>query len=477
MICASLLLLWFSQQLTAAVTDHRLQLQALLRHAPLPASTTTITEFVQLANQVAQLHACSAPPQNLDQPRLYHDPLSGLGNRLLLQTGIDQWIQRGSNGVLMLLRLPFLNQVLQRQHEAGYRRQCQQLKQHLQQVFVGQPLLIARLQQDEIAVLVTEHQPEQLPQQAEQIIAYYCQCAEAIHNHLMQQHRLIMLHASCPHDPSAMLAKLDNLLVQSNHGDHRQAVICDHNSQAVVRGRQQWVELVRSAMLHDQVVLKRQASISRDGELLHYELLSQLQLTGESCRAGQFIPPLEACGVVAEFDRFVVSKVFEILNKGPEQPLLAINLSPCSLGDAGFLRWLKQQLHQQHRWREQLLFEIPEAAFFQHKEAAMLFCELLAEAEFQFAIDHFGRHQQQISYLTELPMPRYVKLDYLFSQRLHQQEQQQQLKKLCHTTKTLGLPTIATRIENSDQLSLFQQLEVDGIQGYISYNWEEAQLL
>ncbi|WP_298441680.1 EAL domain-containing protein [uncultured Ferrimonas sp.] len=480
----SLLLL---QKLLKPLQSLSSQAQAISQQQAVPAldCNSTVQEFNHIgyaikvmSRQMNQLITEQADRTDKIRQRLYHDPLSGLGNRLLLQSSMETWIKEGNCGVLILLHMPSLSDSRKLGHESGYRSQCHKLEQQIQQMLaLTHHLTLVRLHEHELGLLITDILEDELQPLGQKLVNMVSQTAEQLQSKDLARHKVVMLFSVAPHDPSAMMAKLDNLLAKNTHQDHRQAIIRQHNQQGMVRGRRQWVELVESAITQHQVVLRQQAALSPDGSLLHYEVLSQLLLTGESCSAGQFIPALEATGFIAEFDKYVVTQVFTRIGQRNKGPVTAINLSAYSLSDPGFLRWLKHQLLIQTKLKEKVVFEIPEAAFFHQREESMLACELIDAAGFHFAIDHFGRHLQEISYLTELPPPQYVKLDYLYSQRLHEEQQRELLAALCRTTQNLGLVTIATRVENTDQLSLFQQLNVDGIQGYISYNWEEARHL
>ncbi|GAA4882554.1 bifunctional diguanylate cyclase/phosphodiesterase [Ferrimonas pelagia] len=454
------------------------------RHLPLIEVNASTIEFARLqrAFQIVGKHFNKLFDEQAEeakrlQQRIYTDPLSGVGNRLLLQAQMERWIKDGSSGLLCLLSVPSLAIILDRRSETDYRNASQQLQQTLSLLVANPSLLsLVRLSNTEFALLITEVIEDELESLSHRIQQSLDQITPTPLEIAPARAQMVGLYSETPHEPSEMLALLDGMLIDASKSGDGQPLVQRHNQLGIARGRHQWFEMVETAIAQECISFRQQPALTLDGTLLHYELFSAIELPGEYCSASKFLPALEAMGKTAMFDRYVLTRAFERLSKPRSQPL-AINISPYSLTDMGFIRWLKRTLNQQQPLGKKLLLEIPESAFFQQREEAMLACELITTAGFQFGIDGFGRHIYDINYLTELPAPAYVKLDHLYSQRLDDAQQQDLLVSLCRTARNLKLQIIATRIENSEQLRRFNELYVNGIQGFVSHSWEEAHQL
>lgn len=117
--------------------------------------------------------------------------------------------------------------------------------------------------------------------------------------------------------------------------------------------------------------------------------------------------------------------------------------------------------------KERLLFEIPEAAIMKHKEHVTALVNVLQEHDFQWGVDHYGRHFQSLGYLEELA-PSYVKVDHGYtSQVMEPGADTSFLAAVCRAAHNAGVTTIATRVEDQHQVELLSKLHIDGYQGFV----------
>ncbi|GAA4896348.1 bifunctional diguanylate cyclase/phosphodiesterase [Ferrimonas pelagia] len=408
--------------------------------------------------------------------RLYLDPLSGLGNRQLLAADIEHWREQKTNGLMVLIQLPALADILDERGASYYQSFTQNLQQQLDvEVQPCAAFGLYRLQNHELALLVQDVDKQKLLS----LLNTIKQVSEGILvdplGISVQQSRITGLYSEHPEEIGEMLTLLDNH--QQEEREPNSASLHQHNPNTEgVRGRQQWVEFVEQAIAHQAIEFRQQAVLDTQGNALHFEVFSSIVTPTENCPASSFLPFLELQEKTTQFDRHVIEQMFLKLDLHNKRTL-AVNLSASSLLDIGFMRWLGRILKRYPQYRHRLYLEISEVLIYQHTDSAAQICESINQAGYAFGIDHFGRNLNRVDYLTQIPRPAYVKLDYLYSQGLDDTQGRDLLTALCRTAHKLNILTIATRVENSDQLALYQELHVDAVQGYISQNWEEVQQL
>ena len=83
----------------------------------------------------------------------------------------------------------------------------------------------------------------------------------------------------------------------------------------------------------------------------------------------------------------------------------------------------------------------------------------------EFGVDNFGRNFESLEYI-KLFRPKYVKLDYLFTHQLDDEKQRFILASISRTAQNLGITTIASRVENKQQLELLAEHNIDVFQGF-----------
>ena len=111
-------------------------------------------------------------------------------------------------------------------------------------------------------------------------------------------------------------------------------------------------------------------------------------------------------------------------------------------------------------------FEVPENCFINSPHHTALFCNAIRSAGAEFGVDNYGRNFQSLDYLNEF-RPAYVKLDYLYTHNLDDENQKFTLTSISRTANNLGIKTIASRVETKDQLNLLAEHFIEVFQGFI----------
>lgn len=107
------------------------------------------------------------------------------------------------------------------------------------------------------------------------------------------------------------------------------------------------------------------------------------------------------------------------------------------------------------------------AAIMKHKQHVTNLVDVLREHGFLWGVDHYGRHFQSLGYLEELA-PAYVKVDHGYtSQIMEPGADTSFLAAVCRAAHNAGVTTIATRVEDQQQVEMLARLHIDGYQGFV----------
>ncbi|MEO7775513.1 MAG: EAL domain-containing protein [Steroidobacteraceae bacterium] len=202
------------------------------------------------------------------------------------------------------------------------------------------------------------------------------------------------------------------------------------------------------------------------------ELLVRLRdEQGELVAPGEFIPAAERYNVMAAIDRWVVQRAIEMLHAQAAQPaseheqLLAVNLSGTSLNDQGFLEFVLGALEDTNIARG-LCFEITETAAVANLAHAAYVMRELKSRGCRFALDDFGSGLSSFRYLKTLPVD-FLKIDGQFVGNIADDPADRSMvEAICQVGRSLGIRTIAERVESRAVLEALAAIGVDYAQGY-----------
>jgi diguanylate cyclase (GGDEF)-like protein len=259
----------------------------------------------------------------------------------------------------------------------------------------------------------------------------------------------------------------------SEQGGNRIETYHDENSELVQRRRQmQLVEKIQSAISEDQFVLYSQViePLQDADQQRHFEILLRMLDGDEIVSPGLFIPAAERYHLMPAIDRWVVRHTFEVLQQLPTEVLLdslfAINLSGQSLGDNGFLKFLRNAVAESPIPKQSICFEITETAAIRNLAEAKHFITTLGALGCQFSLDDFGVGLSSFSYLKSLPVD-HLKIDGEFvKDLLNDQVSAAMVAAINQIGHTMGLLTIAEFVESDEIRARLTAMGIDFAQGY-----------
>ena len=203
----------------------------------------------------------------------------------------------------------------------------------------------------------------------------------------------------------------------------------------------------------------------------HFELMLRLRdESGALVTPAEFIPAAERYNVMQSIDRWVVRQALDRLvhrtGSGVKPFTIAVNLSGTSLNDERFLEYLIGELGNYELAAGAMCFEITETAAIANLGNVVYFMRELKTRGCHFALDDFGTGLSSFMYLKTLPVD-YLKIDGQFVENVTRDRVDRSIvEAISQIGKTMGIRTIAERVESSEVLAELGRIGVGYAQGF-----------
>ncbi len=227
-------------------------------------------------------------------------------------------------------------------------------------------------------------------------------------------------------------------------------------------------KILKDALLNDGFKVLYQPLVDLEtGSINSFEAL--LRLNGNEYGPDQFIPVAEETGLIIDIGRAVVKLVLKNLsdwvNTGHSIIPISINFSPLQVHDATFVEFLLGQLEQSGIEGNMINLEITESVFIENQDKAVELLEHLRSRGIKVSIDDFGTGFSSLSYLTYLPVDC-IKLDKSLCERFLDLSSIQVMDSLIQLSHSLDLIVVAEGIEDVEQVRRLVVGKCDMVQGY-----------
>ena len=249
------------------------------------------------------------------------------------------------------------------------------------------------------------------------------------------------------------------------------------------RKEMEWITRINHALQEDRFELHFQkiSPLNQSGPCLEHReiLLRMLDENRELILPGQFIPPAERYDMMSNLDRWVVRKVFssglsqlrqshaQCAADGLQCTLMwTVNLSGKSLGDEGFMDYIKTLFQEHAPPPGSICFEITETTAVGNLTQTLRFMETFKEFGCHFALDDFGSGVSSFGYLKNLPVD-ILKIDgSLIRGVASNRVDYAMVEAIQHVAKELRVQTIAEYVEDQATLDALGRIGIDYAQGY-----------
>ncbi|MGZ5032836.1 MAG: PAS domain S-box protein [Usitatibacter sp.] len=230
-----------------------------------------------------------------------------------------------------------------------------------------------------------------------------------------------------------------------------------------VKRRMTLESALRRAVMQKDFVLHYQPQIDLEtGAIIAVEALVRWKTEDSgTVMPGDFIPLAEETGLINEIGEWVLREgcrqAKEWQDMGlPKQRRMAINLSARQFGDRGFLDMVTRVLSDTGLDATCLELEITESQVMRQTEGMIMLLNKLSEMGVQLAIDDFGTGYSSLSYLKRLPIQK-LKIDQSFVRDITVDPNDTAIVvAIINMAKSLELETIAEGVETAGQLALLR---------------------
>lgn len=452
------------RQLPCEVRLVRMPGEALL----IRASVTDISERQRYQREIERL--------------AYSDELTGLPNRRLLldrlQHAMDRENREGSLGALLFIDLDHFKTVNDSLgHLIGDALLVEVTTRLARELRTEDTL--ARLGGDEFVVLLEAlgHEPQAVAEHAAAVGEKLLRGLQG--SCLVDGHELaisasigIALHPMGLQQAADILKQADTAMYRAKHAGRNALHFFAPEMQAAIDQRLQLQGELRQAIARQQLqlVFQPQLMLADDSVAGAEVLLRWMHPERGEVGPDQFIPLAEETGLIQDIGQWVLEQACAALARWQAQwpqLVLAVNLSPRELRQAGCVERVEQCLRDHGVPAQSLELEITEGVLVEDVERCIGNMQRLKAQGVRFAIDDFGTGYSSLTYLKRLPLDR-LKIDRSFVADLDGAASGRMLvQTILMIARNLDLECVAEGIEQDSQLAFLREQGCALGQGYL----------
>jgi len=428
--------------------------------------------IVHLFTDMSRVKATEARLDFLAQ----HDALTGLPNRSLLLSQLDQHIRADPERRIGLLLID-LDRFRDVNDSFGHNVGDELLRQvasRLQSLLVD--ACLARLGGDEFAVLIDDFDSEmELARLAESLINALSEPWD-LEGHA--EVRLgasvgITIHPDFGPSPEMLLQQADAAVYRAKTDGRGGFRFFDESLTASARKRIEMESRLRRAIVNGELELHYQPQIdSRDGRIIGGEAFVRWRDRERGLISpGEFIPVAEQTGMIGAVGDWVLREACRQgrawLDAGVRPGRLAVNLSAQQLRDVELTGRIKAVLEETGFPAEWLELELTESALMRQQDEVVERLRELKRLGVHLAIDDFGTGYSSLAYLQRFPVD-VLKIDKRFVDDLADNADDREIATaILAMGHALGLSVLAEGVETREQLDFLQNRQCDAWQGYL----------
>ncbi|QID18917.1 EAL domain-containing protein [Nitrogeniibacter mangrovi] len=407
----------------------------------------------------------------------YHDTLTGLGNRNMLEDTIEREIDRarqhGGRVAVLFIDLDgfkLINDTLG--HAAGdtlLREVAHRISRILRRTDTA-----IRIGGDEFVVVVPDiTRLEDCASLAEKLLCEIRTGIDLEHERLSVSASIgIAVFPDNANDFTGLVQAADSAMYGAKErGRNRYAFYSNDMAERAIERLHIEQGLLR-AIAGDQLLLQYQPVVRlEDGQLVGFEALIRWdEPTHGRIGPDRFIPVAEECGLIDYIGAWVLrtacAQAVSWIRQGFEALRLAVNVSARQMSAGDFVTTVREILDETEFPPDQLDLEITESTLQSVDHSRQLLAELRALGVC-ISIDDFGTGFSSLSLLKHLQIDR-IKIDRSFVQDLPGDANGVAVTEaIVAMANRLGLSLIAEGVETATQQEFLRKLGCDEAQGYL----------
>ncbi|CAA2142002.1 bifunctional diguanylate cyclase/phosphodiesterase [Hyphomicrobium sp. ghe19] len=433
-------------------------------------------ELTHYVGSSADLTPIKSSQRELER-RAQHDDLTGLPNRRLLTSRLDQALARAnakqSTGAVIFVgldRFKLVNDSLG--HSAGDEvliRAAERLSS-----FVRTSDMVARFGGDEFGLLCEGTPRSTLGDLVSRILDQLCQ------PYFLSGGRQVWLGASAGislfpddgRDAASLIQYADAALYHAKCAGKGTYRFFSTRLTEAANTRLSADLQLRQALAREEFILHYQPLVSMPGgKVTGLEALVRWKTAnGKVVPPGDFIPAAEETGLIVPLGEWVLRTACrdmkELLAGGADLKTMAVNVSAQQLHHAGFVDTLQSILKEFDLNPSVVELEITEGTLMGQGKAPVAILHALKALGLRLAIDDFGTGYSSLAYLQKLPIDK-LKIDRSFVSDLESGGAAQAIAAaIIGLGRSLRLEVLAEGVENRFQLDFLVNNGCREAQGY-----------
>jgi diguanylate cyclase (GGDEF)-like protein len=414
------------------------------------------------------------------QKLAYHDPLTGLANRVSFQRTVDEWVGRKFDRLTGAVALVNIH---------GFRAMNDAFSHSIGDALlmtvaaiiksaIREDVTLARYGGDEFALLIRDAETtadvEMALARVQSAFFKPVQIGE-LELHVNLTAGAVLLGGRTGQD-----AVVDDIL------RHMDLALADAKLQ--VAGKVQFFKPELAQSVQEDTALGQ--ALRQAAKVGAFELHYQAQFDLRSSRVcgfealvrwshpvrgpispAVFIPLAERIGLVSVIGDWVLAEgcrqAATWRRQGLPERIMSINVSPAQILAAGFVEKVRGALQKSGLPARLLCLELTESMFVGAKYAdTVIVLETLARDGVILALDDFGTGYSSLSYLSKLPFHT-IKIDRAFVAGADRNKRKSgMLKSIIDMIHALGMNVVAEGAETAEEVAILQRFNVEKVQGY-----------
>ncbi|MGH1460613.1 MAG: EAL domain-containing protein [Neptuniibacter sp.] len=409
----------------------------------------------------------------------HHDMLTGLPNRLMLQSQLEQSLgsaQRdGKKLALLLLDLDRFKDVNDSFGHSSGDELLQQVSSALKER-LRQADLISRMGGDEFAILMTDIKHlEDAGIVADDIIKHLSRRWHLSNGRDVAVSVSVGISIFPTHsaDPASLLQHADAALYRAKGEGRGRFNYFTEDLTLDALNRLELEEKLIRALSHNELEVYFQPQLNiATGKMVGAEALVRWNDPEKGIvMPGQFIPLAEQTGIISDIGAFVLRSSCEQLKKwldqGYPEITLAVNLSPVQMRHSDMFKLVSDVLDDTGLEPRYLEIEITESALMDREQESIKLLKKLRALGVRVAIDDFGTGYSSLAYLKKFPLD-VLKIDKSFVDEIpYDKDDMVIASTIVAMGQNLGIKVLAEGVENIEQLDFLRSKDCHCYQGYL----------
>lgn len=403
----------------------------------------------------------------------YHDALTGLANRALFNSIVDQKL--AGAGVpqpwaILLVDLDRFKNVNDTLGHLGGDRLIQQVSARLQ-ALIGPTDLVARLGGDEFAIFLDERpDPAAFAQIADEVVATVRQPFTIMGTNVFIGASVgIASYPACSDDRSELMRMADIAMYRAKAEGRDGYRTFSEDMDESVKLRRRLEQDLRDALDHRQgFVVHYQPQMDASGsQVIGLEALLRWQHPVRGWLSPEaFIPIAEETGLIRDLGRLVLRDACNVARQWPRLSV-AVNLSPAEFRAHDLAAEVIAIVAQGGADPAQIELEVTESILLDDDEVVRTTLANLRQAGFRIALDDFGTGYSSLSYLSKFQVDK-IKIDRSFIGRLGEADDAAAIiHAVVRLGHAMGLSVSAEGVETCEQRNFLESAGCNELQGFL----------